>query len=92
MTVGHNAIIHGATIGNNTLVGMGAVLLSRVKVGHSCVVGAHSLLTRGTEIPDNSLVLGHPAKVVRELTAEEVDAAMQTTVAACTSKLGAVQR
>ena len=60
VSVGHNAIVHGASIGNNTLIGMGAVLLSRVKVGNNCVVGAHSLVTQGTEIPDNPMVLGQP--------------------------------
>jgi carbonic anhydrase/acetyltransferase-like protein (isoleucine patch superfamily) len=73
VSVGHNAIIHGASIGNNTLIGMGAVLLSGVKVGNNCVVGAHSLLTQGTEIPDNSMVFGHPAKIIRQLTTEEVE-------------------
>ena len=73
VTVGHNAIIHGASIGNNTLVGMGAVLLSHVKVGDNCIVGAHSLLTKGTEIPDNSMVFGNPAGTIRQLTAEEVE-------------------
>lgn len=73
VTVGHNAIVHGASIGNNTLIGMGAVLLSHVKVGNNCIVGAHSLLTQGTEIPDNSMVFGNPARIVRQLTAEEVE-------------------
>jgi carbonic anhydrase/acetyltransferase-like protein (isoleucine patch superfamily) len=80
VSVGHNAIIHGASIGNNTLIGMGAVLLSGVKVGNSCVVGAHSLLTRGTEIPDNSMVWGSPAKIIRQLTAEEVEKNRQSAL------------
>jgi len=80
VSVGHNAIIHGASIGNNTLIGMGAVLLSGVKVGNSCVVGAHSLLTQGTEIPDNSMVWGSPAKIIRQLTAEEVEKNRQSAL------------
>ena len=80
VSVGHNAIIHGASIGNNTLIGMGAVLLSGVKVGNSCVVGALSLLTRGTEIPDNSMVWGSPAKIIRQLTAEEVEKNRQSAL------------
>lgn len=80
VSVGHNAIVHGASIGNNTLIGMGAVLLSRVKVGNSCVVGAHSLVTQGTEIPDNSMVWGSPAKIIRQLTAEEVEKNRQSAL------------
>ena len=73
VTVGHSAIIHGAAIGNNTLIGVGSVLLNGVKLGRQCIVGAHSLLTEGTEIPDNSLAFGSPAKVIRILSDEEVD-------------------
>ena len=80
VSVGHNAIVHGASIGNNTLIGMGAVLLSRVKVGNNCVVGAHSLITQGTEIPDNSMVWGSPAKIIRQLTAEEVESNRQSAL------------
>jgi carbonic anhydrase/acetyltransferase-like protein (isoleucine patch superfamily) len=80
VTVGHNAIIHGASIGKNTLVGMGAVLLSRVKVGNNCVIGAHSLLTEGMEVPDNSMAFGNPAKVVRQLAAGEVEKNRQSAL------------
>ncbi len=79
-TVGHNAIIHGARVGDNTLVGMGAVLLNRVRIGNNCVIGAHSLLTQGTEIPDNSLAFGNPAKIIRQLTADELEKNRQSAL------------
>ena len=72
LTVGHNAIIHGATVGNNTLVGMGAVLLDGVAVGENCIVAAGSLLTEGKRFPAGSLIMGTPGRVVRPLTEEEI--------------------
>lgn len=69
--VGHGAIIHGATIGNNTLVGMRATILNNAKVGNWCIVGAHALVTEGMVIPDYSIVMGAPAKVVKTLTEEQ---------------------
>ena len=71
-TIGHGAIIHGCTIGDNTLVGMGATILNGAKIGKNCLIGANALVTEGKEIPDNSLVLGAPAKVVRELDDEAI--------------------
>lgn len=71
VTVGHNAILHGCTIGDNVLVGMGATILNGAKIGAGTIVGAGALVTQGKEIPPNSLVVGTPAKVVRQLTAEE---------------------
>jgi carbonic anhydrase/acetyltransferase-like protein (isoleucine patch superfamily) len=70
-TVGHQAMIHACTIGNETLIGMGAVILDYAQIGNQCIVGAGALVTKGTVIPDGSMVLGAPAKVVRPLTAEE---------------------
>ena len=67
VTVGHKAILHACTIGDNCLIGMGAVVLSGARIGDNCIVGAGSLVTENTAIPDNSLVLGSPGKVVREL-------------------------
>lgn len=67
VTVGHGAIIHGAQIGDNTLVGMGSIVLDGAKVGKNCIIGAGAVVTGDTEIPDNSLVLGTPGKVVKEL-------------------------
>ncbi len=66
-TIGHKAILHGCTIGNNSLVGMGAIVLNGAKIGNNCLIGAGALVTEGKEIPDNSLVVGSPAKPVREL-------------------------
>lgn len=71
-TIGHRAVLHGCAIGENSLVGIGATVLSGATVGANCIVGAHALVTEGRAIPDNSLVIGSPAKVVRELSAEEI--------------------
>ncbi len=71
VTVGHSAIVHACTIGNEVLIGMGAVVLDGAVVGEQCLIGAKALITGGTQIPAGSLVLGAPAKVVRALTAEE---------------------
>jgi carbonic anhydrase/acetyltransferase-like protein (isoleucine patch superfamily) len=73
VTVGHSAIVHGATIDSRVLVGMGAVLLNGVHVEPDCVVAAGTLLTEGTRIPARSLVMGRPGKVKRRLTDEEVE-------------------
>lgn len=67
VTVGHRAMIHGATIGDETLVGIGATILNGAKIGRRCLIGAHALITEGAEIPDGSMVLGMPAKVKRAL-------------------------
>lgn len=71
VTVGHSAIIHACTIGNEVLIGMGATVLDGAVVGDQCLIGAKALVTGGTKIPAGSLVLGAPAKIVRQLTAEE---------------------
>lgn len=71
VVVGHGAIVHGATVGDNSLIGMRATLLNHVKVGKCCIIGAHSLLTEGTEIPDYSVVMGVPGKVVKQLSPEQ---------------------
>jgi carbonic anhydrase/acetyltransferase-like protein (isoleucine patch superfamily) len=70
VTIGHRAIIHGATIEDDCLIGMGAIVLNHVRVGRGSIIGAGALCTEGMEIPPNSLALGVPAKVVRETTAE----------------------
>ena len=71
VTVGHGAIVHGATVGDFSLIGMRATVLNGAKVGKHCLIGAHALVTENTVIPDGSLVMGMPAKVVRSLTDEE---------------------
>lgn len=72
-TIGHSAIIHGCTIGDNVLVGMGATILNRAVIGADSLVGANALVTEGKQFPARSLIVGAPAKVVRELTDEEVE-------------------
>ena len=69
-TIGHRAILHGCAIGDNTLIGMGATVLNRARIGANCLIGANTLITEGKVIPDNSLVMGAPGKVVGELNAE----------------------
>ncbi|MDP9809110.1 carbonic anhydrase/acetyltransferase-like protein (isoleucine patch superfamily) [Rhizobium tibeticum] len=66
-TIGHHAIVHGCVIGDNSLVGMGATLLNGAKIGRNCLVGANALITEGKQFPDNSLIVGSPARVVRTL-------------------------
>lgn len=73
VTVGHNVILHGCEIGNNVLVGMGSIVMNGCKIGDNVIIGAGSLLTQNTEVPPNSLVFGRPAKVIRNLTQEEID-------------------
>ncbi|MEW6313740.1 MAG: gamma carbonic anhydrase family protein [Pseudomonadota bacterium] len=72
VTVGHMAVLHGCTVGDNTLIGIKAVVLNHAMIGRNCLIGANTLITEGKEIPDNSLVLGSPGKVVRTVTDEEI--------------------
>ena len=72
-TIGHSAIIHGCTIGNNSLVGMGATVLNGAVIGNNCLVGANALVTEGKVFPDNSLIVGSPAKAIRTLDAEAIE-------------------
>ena len=69
---GHLAMLHGCTIGDNSLIGIGAVVLNNAKIGKNCIIGAKALVTEGKEIPDNSLVMGSPAKVVKTLSDNQV--------------------
>jgi len=71
VTIGHLAMLHGCEVGDNSLIGIGAVVLNNVKIGKNCLIGAKALITEGQVIPDNSLVMGAPAKVVRTLTDEQ---------------------
>ena len=66
-TIGHHAIIHGCTIGDNSLIGMGATILNGARIGNNCLVGANALVTEGKEFPDNSLIVGAPARLIRTL-------------------------
>lgn len=71
-TIGHAAILHGCSIGDGSLVGMGATILNGAKIGKGCLIGAGALITEGKEIPDGSLVMGSPGKVVRQLDADGI--------------------
>ena len=73
VTVGHSAILHSCTVGDNTLIGMGAIVLDGAVVGRNCLVGAGALVTGGTVIPDGSMAFGSPAKVIRPLRPEEIE-------------------
>ena len=72
-TIGHNAIVHGCTVGDNVLIGMGAVVLDGARIANDCLVGAGALVTGKMDAPAGSMILGSPAKVVRPLTAEEIE-------------------
>ena len=72
VTVGHQVMLHGCTIGDGSLIGIGAVVLNGARIGKNCLVGAGSLVTEGKEFPDGSMIMGTPAKVVRELTSEQI--------------------
>lgn len=71
VTVGHRAILHGCQIGDESLIGMGAIVLNGAEIGKHCIIGAGALVTQGMQIPDGSLAFGSPAKVIRPLTEEE---------------------
>ncbi len=73
VTIGHQVMLHGCTIGDNSLVGIGAVVLNGARIGKNCLVGAGSLVTEGKEFPDGSLIMGSPAKAVRQLSAEQIE-------------------
>ena len=79
VTIGHKVMLHGCTIGDNSLIGIGAVILNNAKIGKNCIIGAKALITENKEIPDNSLVIGSPGKVVREITEEEKKAVFENT-------------
>ena len=72
VTVGHNSVIHGCQIGDNSMIGMGSVDMNGAKIGNHCLIGAGSLVTQNTVIPDRSLVMGSPARVKRTLTEDEI--------------------
>ena len=72
VTVGHKAMLHGCTVGDDSLIGIGAVVLNGAKIGKGCLVGAGALVTEGKEFPDGSMIIGSPAKVVRQLTPEQL--------------------
>ena len=71
VTIGHMVMLHGCTIGDGTLIGIGSIVMNGAKIGRNCLVGAGALVTEGKEFPDGSMILGSPAKVVRELAPEQ---------------------
>jgi carbonic anhydrase/acetyltransferase-like protein (isoleucine patch superfamily) len=73
VTVGHMVMLHGCEVGSNSLIGIGAVVLNGAKIGRNCLIGARALITEGKEIPDGSLVMGAPGRVVRALTEAEIE-------------------
>ena len=78
VTVGHQVMLHGCTIGDESLIGIGAVVLNGAKIGKNCLVGAGALVTEGKEFPDGSMIIGSPAKAVRELTPEQIEGLRQS--------------
>ena len=74
VTVGHMVILHGCSIKDDSLIGMGATILNNAKIGKNCIIGANSLITENKEIPDRSLVMGSPGKIIREVTDQEIEA------------------
>ena len=79
-TIGHKAILHGCTIGDQSLIGMGAIVLNGAQIGRNCLIGAGALITEGKIIPDNSLVVGAPGKVVRSLTEAEIEGLLASAI------------
>ena len=80
VTVGHKVMLHGCTIGDESLIGIGAIVLNGARIGKNCLVGAGALVTEGKEFPDGSMILGSPAKVVRQLTPEHMQALRQSAL------------
>lgn len=72
VSVGHGAVVHGATVGDNSIIGMGATLLNRCRIGKNSIVGAHALIPEGKEFPDNSLIVGVPGKAVRSISDDQI--------------------
>ena len=80
VTVGHMVTLHGCSIADDSLIGIGSTVLNNAKIGKNCIVGAKSLITENKEIPDNSLVVGSPGKVIRKVTEEEINAINENTI------------
>ncbi len=78
VTVGHQVMLHGCTIGDESLIGIGAIVLNGAKIGKNCLVGAGALVTEGKEFPDGSMIIGSPAKAVRQLTPEQIEGLRQS--------------
>ena len=79
VTVGHLVMLHGCTIGDNSLIGIGAVILNNAKIGNNCIIGAKTLIAENKEIPDDSLVVGSPGRIIRKVTEDEKKAVIENT-------------
>ena len=80
VTIGHLVMLHGCTIGDNSLIGIGAVILNGAKIGNNCIIGANALVTENKVIPDNSLVVGSPGKIVRQVSSEEANSITKNAI------------
>jgi carbonic anhydrase/acetyltransferase-like protein (isoleucine patch superfamily) len=80
VTVGHQVMLHGCTIGDGSLIGIGAIVLNGAKIGQHCLVGAGALVTEGKEFPDGSMILGSPARVVKNLSPEQIEGLRQSAL------------
>lgn len=78
VTVGHQVMLHGCTIGDESLIGIGAVVLNGARIGKNCLVGAGSLVTEGKEFPDGSMIIGSPARAIRQLSPEQIEGLRQS--------------
>lgn len=78
VTVGHKVVLHGCTVGAESLIGIGAIVLNGAKIGRHCLVGAGALVTEGKEFPDGAMIIGSPARVVRQLTSEQIEGLRQS--------------
>ena len=79
VTIGHLVMLHGCTIGDNSLIGIGAVILNNAKIGNNCIIGAKTLIAENKEIPDDSLVVGSPGRIIRKVTEDEKKAVLENT-------------
>ena len=80
VTIGHLVMLHGCSVDDNSLVGIGSVILNNAKIGKNCIIGAKALITENNEIPDNSLVVGAPGRIIRQVTKEEIKSIKENAV------------
>ncbi len=78
VTIGHQVMLHGCTIGDETLIGIGAVVLNNARIGRNCLIGAGALVTEGKEFPDGSMIIGSPARAIKQLSPEQVEGLRQS--------------
>ena len=91
VTVGHKVMLHGCTVGDGSLIGIGAVVLNGAKIGRHCLVGAGALVTEGKEFPDGSMIIGSPAKVMRQLMPEQIAACCEVPLITLRTRSASVQ-